>query len=159
MEVNLLSEKFVTALPWFFHLAGLIIGLGAVTVIDCLGFLGQRSSYWTKTTIASHKVTKPLIWIGLVLFLIGGYFIYQPLWPQTMVVFRLTITIILILNGIFLTFYVSPRLLIHEASRSEKLLPVNLQSKIFISFVISFLGWWGLVLLTAVFISIERGVG
>jgi hypothetical protein len=57
--------------PWldilgvFLFIAGFIVGLGAITVIDIHGFLGQKSSYWTEATTRTHKVTKPLIWIGL----------------------------------------------------------------------------------------------
>ena len=51
----------------FIILAGFIIGLGAVTVIDIHGFLGRRSNYWTEATTRTHKVTKPLIWIGITL--------------------------------------------------------------------------------------------
>ena len=56
----------------FIFLAGLIIGLGAVTVIDIHGFLGRKSSYWTEATTRTHKVTKPLIWIGIAFAIIGG---------------------------------------------------------------------------------------
>ncbi len=64
--------------PWFkliglfLHLAGFVIGLGAVTVIDLHGFLGRRSAYWTEATTRTHKVTKPLIWAGLILAGTGG---------------------------------------------------------------------------------------
>jgi hypothetical protein len=64
--------------PWFdilglfLHLAGFVVGLGAVTVIDLHGFLGRKSSYWTEATTRTHKVTKPLIWLGLSLAVIGG---------------------------------------------------------------------------------------
>ncbi len=61
-------------LGFFLVISGYIIGLGAVTVIDTLGFLGRKSSYWTETTIRTHKVTKPLIWLGIFLILIGSYF-------------------------------------------------------------------------------------
>lgn len=45
----------------FLFLAGFVIGLGAVSVIDVLGFLGRTSRYWTEATVRAHKVTKPLI--------------------------------------------------------------------------------------------------
>lgn len=32
----------------FITIAGFVIGLGAVTVVDLHGFLGRRSSYWTE---------------------------------------------------------------------------------------------------------------
>lgn len=122
--------------------AGYIVGLGAVTVIDLLGFLGRKSSYWTETTIRTHKVTKPLIWVGLFLVLTGGYFY------QKIPIYLIYIFIVLVLNGIFLSFYVSPILLEREKKGKQKeLLPNSLQIKITISFIISFLGWWGSLLL------------
>jgi len=125
-------------LGFFLIISGYIIGLGAVTVIDTLGFLGRKSSYWTETTIRTHKVTKPLIWLGIFLILIGNYF-YKNLNP-TLIYFYL----VLILNGLFLSFYISPLLLEREKRGKEKeLLPNNLQIKTAISFVISFTTWWG----------------
>jgi hypothetical protein len=32
----------------FVCIAGFVLGLGAVTVIDLHGFLGRKSSYWTE---------------------------------------------------------------------------------------------------------------
>lgn len=57
----------------FVMLAGFVIGLGAVTVIDLHGFLGRKSAYWTLATTRTHKVTKPLIWLGMSLAVIGGF--------------------------------------------------------------------------------------
>jgi hypothetical protein len=121
----------------FIIISGYIIGLGAVTVIDILGFLGRKSSYWTEATIRAHKVTKPLIWVGIFLLLIGSYLLNLPN-------YFLYIYTLLILNGIFLTFYVSPYLLKMESKGKQKeILPNTLQNKIVISFIFSFLGWWG----------------
>jgi len=126
----------------FFIVSGYILGLGAVTVIDILGFLGRKSSYWTETTIRAHKVTKPLIWIGLFLILLGNYF-YKNLNPNLIYFY-----IALILNGIFLSFYISPILLEREKKgKIKEILPTSLQNKIFVSFIISFFGWWGSLIL------------
>ena len=129
-------------LSGFILIIGYIVGLGSVTVIDILGFLGRKSSYWTETTIRAHKVTKPLIWIGLFLILLGSYF-YKNLNPNLIYFY-----IVLILNGIFLSFYVSPILLEREKKgKIKEILPSSLQNKIFVSFIISFLSWWGSLLL------------
>jgi hypothetical protein len=126
----------------FLIIIGYIIGLGSVTVIDTLGFLGRKSSYWTEATIRTHKVTKPLIWIGLFLIIIGSYF-YKNLNPNLIYFY-----IVLILNGIFLSFYVSPILLEREKKgKIKEILPASLQNKIFVSFIISFLSWWGSLLI------------
>jgi len=133
-----------TFLGLFILCAGFVIGLGAVTVIDLHGFLARRSSYWTEATIRTHKITKPLIWIGTTLAITGGVIFYSVnpfLWIQLVHTF---IALILVLNGFFLSFYVSPYLLAQEREgRSSELLPHWLQTAISISFIVSFIGWWG----------------
>lgn len=135
-------------------LAGYIIGLGAVTVIDIHGFLGRKSGYWTRATIQTHKVTKPLIWVGTFLVLIGGLLFYRQYGFPVEAWYHGAIMLALILNGLFLSFWVSPRLLKQEAEgRAEDILPDSMQKAITVSFVISFAGWWGSLLLLVQFIS------
>ncbi len=132
----------------FVFLAGLIIGLGAVTVIDVHGFLGRKSSYWTEATTRTHKVTKPLIWIGIILAVIGGAILYRHEPFTGVPLLHAMIALILILNGFFLSFKVSPFLLQQEKEgKAGSLLPKALQRKIVLSFLISDIGWWGGVLL------------
>lgn len=134
----------------FLHLAGLIIGLGAVTVIDALGFLGRQSGYWTEATIRAHKVTKPLIWLGFILANIGGCIWYSPE-PITQIrLIQIGFSVVLFFNALFLTFWVSPRLLQREKKgQSSELLPMSWQLSITVSFLISFVSWWSQVLLLA----------
>ncbi len=132
----------------FLIMSGYIVGLGAVTVIDILGFLGRKSSYWTEATIRAHKVTKPLIWIGTALLCLGGIIIQLPQ-------YFFLIYFILILNGLFLSFYVSPILLnLEKKGTSKVLLPESLQRKVFLSFIISDLGWWGSLILFLLFLNL-----
>lgn len=141
LNINLISL--------FLTFAGFIVGLGAVTVIDWHGFLAQKSSYWTVATTRAHKITKPLIWLGTILLVTGKYLSYLYL-PQTVNIYEFLLLGILILNGCFLSFVISPYLLKREKEGKDKdLLPSSIQLKIKISFVFSFAGWWGLVLLTA----------
>jgi hypothetical protein len=128
----------------FIMIAGFIIGLGAVTVIDIHGFLGRKSSYWTEATIRTHKVTKPMIWAGTILAIIGGFILYRNVQFAGIPMYHAIIAIVLILNGIFLSFYVSPFLLKRETEGKDKeLLPQTLQNKIMVSLIISDIGWWG----------------
>ena len=107
-------------IPWldvlglFLFMAGFIIGLGAVTVIDLHGFLGRKSPYWTEATTRTHKVTKPLIWIGLLLAIIGGLITYRKSGLSGVASFQFFIAIFLVFNGLFLSFRVSPFLLKRE---------------------------------------------
>jgi len=128
----------------FIFIAGFIIGLGAVTVIDIHGFLGRKSSYWTEATTRTHKVTKPLIWIGTMLAIIGGIIFYRDVPLSGIPMYHAIIASVLILNGLFLSFYVSPFLLKKESEGKQgELLPASLQNKIIVSLIISDIGWWG----------------
>jgi len=128
----------------FLLLAGFVIGLGAVTVIDIHGFLGRKSQYWNEATTRTHKVTKPMIWVGILLAVIGGVIFFR---NEAFIGIPMYLTLIagaLILNGLFLSFRVSPYLLQKEKEgRSGELLPNSWQNKIMISLIFSDLGWWG----------------
>lgn len=144
----------MSTLSFFITIAGFVIGLGAVTVIDLHGFLGRKSSYWSEATTRTHKITKPLIWVGIILVLIGQILFYK---NGLLIIdnFKINLAIIFLLfiNGIFLSFIVSPALISREKEgKAGELLPQSLQNKITVSFVISFLGWWTLVYLFASFI-------
>jgi hypothetical protein len=136
-------------LSLFLTVAGFVIGHGAVTVIDLHGFLGRTNSYWNEATIRTHKITKPLIWIGMALVGLGTYLASASgLLTHTESALRFGLIGILVLNGCFLTFVVSPALLKREREgKATELLPKTFQKKIAQSFVISFLGWWSLVYL------------
>ena len=133
----------------FLMMSGFIIGLGAVTVIDLHGFLARKSNYWTLATTRTHKITKPMIWIGILFVFIGGIFLYGEIFLIT----HLILSFILILNGIFLSFVVSPFLLKREREGMEsELLPSKFQKKIVFSFIISDFGWWVSVAMFVLFL-------
>lgn len=137
----------------FLFIAGFIVGLGAVTVIDIHGFLGRKSSYWTEATIRTHKVTKPLIWLGTFLAIVGGAVVYRYESLSGIPLAHTIIAAVLILNGLFLSFVVSPFLLAQEATgKSRELLPSSLQIKITFSFFVSFVGWWSALVLLMLYI-------
>jgi hypothetical protein len=138
----------INFLGLFIFIAGFIIGLGAVTVIDLHGFLGRKSSYWTEATIKTHKITKPLIWIGTLLTAIGGLTFYSQNDITWIPIVHLFILFILIINGVFLSFYISPTLLQRERDGlSQEPLPQSIQMYILPSFIVSFIGWWSSVFL------------
>jgi hypothetical protein len=146
--------EYLNIIGLFTLLAGYIIGLGAVTVIDIHGFLGRKSAYWTEATTRTHKVTKPLIWIGIFLAIIGGLIFYRNTPFSGIPLYHTIIASILILNGLFLSFYVSPFLLTREhEGRQRELLPDSLQNKIIVSFIISAIGWWGGLFLLVLYLT------
>lgn len=139
----------------FLFLAGFIIGLGSVTVIDIHGFLGRKSAYWTEATTRTHKVTKPMIWAGMILAIAGGSIFYRTAGLDGIPLVHLLIAAVLVVNGCFLSFSVSPFLLEREKNGTQaELLPASWQKKIMISLIVSDAGWWGgLVLLVHYLIS------
>lgn len=138
----------------FLLLAGFVIGLGAVTVIDLHGFLGRRSSYWTEATTRTHKVTKPLIWIGMALCVVGGAVLYRNEAFAGIPRAHALMAGALVLNGLFLSFSVSPFLLKREADgKADVPLPDAWQRKIFVSFLVSDALWWSALFLFAVYLT------
>lgn len=130
----------------FLLLAGLIIGLGAVTVIDLHGFLARKSTYWTVATTRTHKVTKPLIWVGIIMYTLGTLILGRNSFHMGIVQIQLLIIGVLVVNGLFLSFNISPFLLAREKNGTDaELLPKKIQRKIVLSFLVSFIGWWSLV--------------
>lgn len=128
----------------FIFIAGFIIGLGAVTVIDIHGFLGRKSSYWTEATTRTHKITKPMIWAGISIAIIGASIFFRNEPFAGVPAYLSIISIVLVLNGLFLSFRVSPYLLQKEKEgKSGELLPQSWQNKIIVSLIFSDLGWWG----------------
>jgi len=138
----------------FIFLAGFIIGLGSVTVIDILGFLGRGSQYWTEVTVRVHKVTKPLIWIGIILAILGGTILYWGKPFSGIPMWHALFALVLIVNGYFLSFKVSPFLMQREREgRADEILPTEWHKKITASFVVSFIGWWGALALLVAYLT------
>jgi len=125
----------------FFHLAGYVIGLGASVVIECLGFVSRKDFEWTQVTIGAHYVTKPLIWVGS--FLVLGSWVFL-VWGEWFIGVNLVKSLLLmgmVLNGCFLSFWVSPRLGLIRGKR--RLVDGGLQKGIIVSFLVSVVTWWG----------------
>lgn len=149
----MLSINLLDTIGLFIFFAGFVIGLGAVMVIDIHGFLGRKSSYWTEVTTRTHKVTKPMIWVGIMLAIIGGLVFYREQSFAGIPLIHAVIALALILNGYFLSFKVSPFLLKREKEGlSGELLPASWQRKIMASLIVSDIGWWGGLLLLVIYL-------
>ena len=134
----------IDSIGLFLFIAGFVVGLGAVTVIDIHGLLGRRSPYWSEATTRTHKVTKPLIWVGIMLVIIGALITYRHLPLTGIPLAHLAIAGVLIVNGAWLSFRVSPYLTAREKQgKAQEILPESWQRKIAASFVLSVIGWWG----------------
>ena len=138
----------------FLLLSGFVIGLGAVTVIDIHGVLGMRSVYWTQTAVRVQKVTKPLIWVGITLCVIGGSIYYRFETLSGVVLYHTVAASLLVINGAFLSFVASPYLLLRERQgKSEELLERSWQVKIALSLLVSDFLWWSSLVGLALYLA------
>lgn len=153
IDASTSSAQVADVIGLFIFLAGFVIGLGAVTVIDIHGFKARKSSYWTQATIRTHKVTKPMIWAGIALTIIGGFIFYRNEVLSGIPRIHAIIALALILNGYFLSFKVSPYLFKQEQhGKEQELLPRVWQNKIMVSLIVSDIGWWGGLFLLVLYI-------
>lgn len=147
--------NYYTIISTFVTMCGFVIGLGAVTVIDLHGFLGRKSSYWTEATTRTHKITKPLIWIGITLVIVGMAMTYRGWIFAGIPLIHFIAILIMVANGLFLSFSVSPYLLQREKQgKSAELLPKSWQNKITFGLILSDICWWGSLFLFIVYVII-----
>jgi len=146
--VSNVPVAWTDVLGLFLAIAGFVIGLGAVSVIDVHGFLARRSAYWTQATIRTHYVTKPLIWIGMLLAVVGTSIYFSRIGWTNLAPVLAPLAVVLVLNGAYLSFVVSPQLQRMEKTGKEgDLVPRGLQRRITVSFLVSFFGWWSALFL------------
>jgi len=148
-----LESSWVDIFGLFVLLSGFVVGLGAVTVIDIHGFLGRKSSYWIEATTRTHKVTKPMIWVGIILAILGGLIFYRNDGFSDTPLLHAGIAVALILNGLYLSLRISPYMITREKEgRSGELIPMAQQKKVIASLIVSDVLWWGALLLLSFYL-------
>jgi hypothetical protein len=84
-----------------------------------------------------------MIWVGITLVVVGGILFFRNEPFNGIPIYLAIIAFVLILNGLFLSFRVSPYLLLREnEGRASEILPDVWQKKIMVSLVFSDIGWW-----------------
>lgn len=124
----------------FVHLVSLIMGFGAVMVIDSFGLLWLLKKVKLEFLRRVADVTQILIWIGwcglvlsgIVLITIKGYI-------DNLTTIKLFFVFMLGLNGIFLHYLKQE---IKKVEQSNKIKPI-FKFRMFLASFISQLGWWG----------------
>jgi glucose uptake protein GlcU len=86
------------------------------------------------------------------LAILGGLIFFRVNYSGTPTILGV-VAVVLILNGCFLSFSVSPYLLEKEKQgKAGELLPKSWQRKIMVSLIFSDLGWWGSLFLIVVYL-------
>jgi hypothetical protein len=131
----------------FGHLIGLVIGFGAVIVIDTFGLLWVVKLWNVDLKLVRRvaEITQRLIWLGFVLLVATGI----PMLVMKGTVSDLTkIKLFLVLmvgfNGVFLHFIKKSLDALGEAVEN---VPSKIVFRITLASTISQLGWWGATLI------------
>lgn len=136
------SPGFYIAL--FIHLCSLLIGFGAVLVIDTFGVLmlfGKQSLAQVKKAAA---VTQKLIWVGWLGMVISGAFLISfKGYIDNLTKIKIFFVLLIGFNGLFLDFIKWGL----ERYQTKKAIPRLWLFRIFLASAISQIGWWGAILI------------
>lgn len=138
----------MTTLPFyiflFIHLTSLIVGFGAVMVIDCFGLLWLLGRVKLSFVSSVANVTQRLIWLGwgglvasgIVLAVIKGHI-------DELTQIKLFFVLMLGVNGI-LMHLLKKRM---DALGDADTVPRSVLFRMFFSSTLSQIGWWGAMLI------------
>ncbi len=129
----------------FFHFAGIIIGLGAVTIIDTFGLFYKDSKKKIQLIKNANQITTPLVLVGFALMILTWIFLYS---GSLVSIYKSALMLILLANGTFLYFYLNPR--INKLPKGRTQIPKKLVNKMRLNRAISFIAWWTLVAITII---------
>lgn len=138
----------------FAHLAFLILGFGAVMVIDTFGLLWLAGRKKMSEVMRVADVTQPLIWIGWCgMVLSGSVLIYHKGYLDPLTQIKVFLVILIGLNGIFL----------HTLKKwservGDKKMPARLFFRTLLATSISQLGWWGALIIGFVHRHIQHKI-
>jgi hypothetical protein len=139
----------------FFHLAGAIISLGSVVAADIL-LVWLKFKPAEAQTIA--KITPLLslqVWVGLLILSLSGLLLFLPsagLAEYPLFQLKMVLVLLVFLNGVFLNVWVTPRFnkLVPEWKANTQKVR-NFTKIAGLVTIISFLGWWGIIILMKIF--------
>ncbi len=126
----------------FLHLAGIVLGLGAISIIFLSGSILVRAGKMSPKAINVYYVTKPLVLAGIVLTGITWMLLYAQN-PESLIGTVKSVMLgALFILALALALFVNPK----PDEKTDKS-NVKLHGPIVL---LSFLGWWLLLLLTVV---------
>lgn len=138
-----------------FHLLGVVFGLGGATVSDVLFLKSIKDERITPKEKSFLEGASLVIWLGIAILLFSGAVMYWMNWdvlsqqPRSQA--HVSIVAIIILNGLFLNFFISPKLLFWSEEKEKRPEAVFSYRKIrrfaFVSGAISLTSWYSALFL------------
>lgn len=96
------------------HLFGMALGLGGVAVTDYISLKLMKSFPLSTREAVIMKSISRVIWFGLVIAIVSGFFLYLPaaerLNESPKFLMKLIVVAVILVNGLVLNLYISPKL-------------------------------------------------
>jgi hypothetical protein len=127
------------------HVLGLVIGLGAVVLVDWYGLAWMAGLRGLSECLRLAQATHRLIWLGLGLLLVSGIGLSPDL-GSTVTWLKQGLVLVLLNNGVALGAQ-SRRLRTVATATSLQTLPLALRVQLVTSVTVSQVSWWGAVVL------------
>jgi len=128
----------------FIHLISLIMGFGAVIVIDTFGLLWVMNKIKLQTVNQTANITQRLIWIGwLGLVITGTILVLMRGSISNITMVKVFFVAMLGVNGIFLHLIKKN----FDKLKDLENIPAIYKFRIALTSVISQLGWWGAIVI------------
>ena len=128
----------------FIHLISLVVGFGAVIVVDTFGLLWVMKKISLQTVNQTANITQRLIWLGWLGLVASG---------MTLVVMRGSVSNITLIKIFFVAMLGVNGIFLHLIKKNfDKLaglekIPAIYKFRIALTSVISQLGWWGAIII------------
>ncbi|MDP4010373.1 MAG: hypothetical protein Q8P37_00730 [Candidatus Spechtbacteria bacterium] len=139
----------------FFHVAGSVIAIGAVTATDLLLLVFKFRPKLINVVAVVAPILSLQVWIGLMFISVSGLLLFLPmkgLENYSIFQFKMLLVAALFLNGIFLNEWVTPKFKELAPEWEQKTKRVKRFMIIAgTATTISFFSWWGVILLMKVF--------
>ncbi len=128
----------------FAHLISLVVGFGAVLVVDFCGLLWVLNRKPTRDILTLTSIAQPLIWLGFLGLIVSGLFLHPNLhsvWTRI----KLLAVVVTGLNGIYLHYLRGQTKSLGDVRFADT--PMQYKLKSFAGITLSQLGWWTAIII------------
>lgn len=128
----------------FAHLISLVVGFGAVLVVDFCGLLWVLNRKSTRDVLTLTAVAQPLIWLGFLGLIISGLFLHPNLaspWTRL----KLGAVVVTGLNGVYLHYLRAQTKALGNVAFADT--PIKYKLMSFAGISLSQLGWWTAIII------------
>ncbi len=135
---------FIEKLPLFIHLISLVVGFGAVIVVDVWGLLWILNKQKLSQVMSVAGVTQKLIWLGFLGLVVSGLFLgahYDK--PRTQL--KIGLVVMLGINGLYLAYLKNWAEKLGDVKFGKS--PVMFRLQMAMATTVSQIGWWGAVII------------